>query len=187
MLDQTFYFQANASVRRIVTIGTPHLGSHFSNDLTRYLGQKLISAPERMAARFAQLRMENPGFFRDTQMLDTATSLDSLSPSSPVLPVLVSAQLPPWIRYHNIVGRLPKSDWQVRLFGDGDGVVPYNSAHLEMADSEIDVPAEHSEVHRHPQTILQVRAVLERHLQDIQQNYPRIDRTREERTAAAWR
>ena len=76
------------------------------------------------------LRTQNPGFFRDTQMLDTATSIDSLSPDDPVLPVILAAQRPPWIKYDNIVGRLPRDDWQVRVFGDGDGVVPYTSAHL---------------------------------------------------------
>src|SRR5262249_44814828 len=147
-LDRVFYFQASPSVRRIVTIGTPHRGSNFSNELTRYLGEKLISLPESMTARFAALRLANPGFFRDTKMLDTATSIDSLAPDSPVLPVLLAAQRPPWIKYDNIVGRLPQDDWQSRLFGDGDGVVPYKSAHLPLADSEIMVPAEHDEIHR---------------------------------------
>ncbi len=185
-LDQTFYFHASPSVRRIITIGTPHRGSYFSNDVTRYIADKLISVPERMTARFAMLRLSNPGFFRDTQMIDTATSLDSLSPQAPILPVLVSAQRPPWIKYDNIVGRLPRDDWQVRLFGDGDGVVPYESAHLDFANSEIDVPAEHDEVHRHPQTILQVRTILKEHLREIQQAYPSVESGPAERTAAAW-
>ncbi len=174
-LDRTFYFQANNSVRRIVTIGTPHRGSHFANDVTEYLSEKLISFPERMTARFTMLRLQNPGFFRDTQMLDTETSIDSLSPTCPVLPALLAAQQPPWIRYDNVVGRLPAGDWQARLFGDGDGVVPYKSAHLAGADSEIEVPAEHSEVHRHPQTILQVRMLLEQHLREAMA-YPEVVR-----------
>lgn len=181
-LDHTFYFQASPSVRRIVTIGTPHRGSYFANDVTRYLGEKLISFPESMTARFAALRLANPGFFRDTKMLDTATSIDSLSPDSPVLPVLLAAQRPPWIKYDNIVGRLPDDDWQVRLFGEGDGVVPYKSAHLAMADSEITVPAVHDEVHRHPQTILQVRQILREHLRELQ-GYPEIRDLREEHVA----
>ncbi len=172
-LDRTFYFQANNSVRRIVTIGTPHRGSHFANDVTEYLSEKLISFPERMTARFTMLRLQNPGFFRDTQMLDTQTSIDSLSPGCPVLPALLAAQRPPWIKYDNIVGRLPSDDWQVRLFGDGDGVVPYQSAHLDSADSEIEVQAEHSEVHRKPQTILQVRTLLTEHLRTAMA-YPQV-------------
>src|SRR5260221_9798334 len=102
-LEQTFYFQANPSVRRIVTIGTPHRGSYFSNDVTRYLSERLISLPNMMTSRFAALRLQNPGFFPDTKMLDAATSIDSLSPDSPALPVLLAAQRPPWIKYDNVV------------------------------------------------------------------------------------
>jgi len=150
--------------------------------VTRYLGDKLISFPESMTARFAALRLANPGFFRDTKMLDTATSIDSLSPDSPVLPVLLAAQRPSWIKYDNIVGRLPDDDWQVRLFGEGDGVVPYKSAHLAMADSEIAVQAVHDELHRHPQTILQVREILRKHLSELQ-GYPEIHDAGEEHVA----
>jgi pimeloyl-ACP methyl ester carboxylesterase len=175
-LERTFYFQANPSVRSVITIGTPHRGSYFSNDFTRYLGEKLISVPETMTARLAKLRMDNPGFFRNTQMVDAdTTSLDSLSPTAPILPVILAAQRPPWIKYHNIVGRLPASDWQVKLFGDGDGVVPYSSAHLADADSEIEVPAEHDEVHRHPQTILQVREILQAHLREVKEGFPEVE------------
>ncbi len=183
LLNKQFYFQASPAVRRVVTIGTPHRGSTMANNVTRYLGQKLISLPNAMTARFAELRRENPGFFRDTHMLDTATSIDSLAQDSPVLPVLLAAQRPPWVKYHNVVGRLPSSDWQVRLFGDGDGVVPYDSAHLADAETEIEVPAEHSSVHRHPQTILQVREILKTHTRELQ-GFPRVRQERVNRTAA---
>jgi pimeloyl-ACP methyl ester carboxylesterase len=180
ILDHTFYFEANSSVRRIVTIATPHRGSYFANDVTRYFGEKLITLPEAMTARFAMLRTQNPGFFHNTFMLDTATSLDSLAPEDPILPVLLAAQRPPWIKYHNVVGRLPHDDFQSRVFGDGDGVVPYTSAHLANADSEIDVPADHDEVHRHPQTILQVREILRDHLRELRDGYPEISMTNDE-------
>ncbi len=173
-LERLFYFEASPSVRRIVTIGTPHRGSRFSNEVTRYLGQRLITLPSVMTTRLAQLRRENPDFFRDMKMLDTATSIDSLAPDSPVLPVLLAAQRPTWVPYHNIVGRLPRSDWQAKLFGDGDGVVPYESAHLEYANTEIEVPAEHSAVHRHPQTIFQVREILRQHVRDLH-TFPHLE------------
>ena len=173
-LKEAFYFQASPSVRRIVTIGTPHRGSYFANDVTRYLSSRLISLPNMMTAHFDALRLANPGFFRNTKMLEDATSIDSLAPDSPVLPVLLAAQRPPWIRYDNIVGRLPRDDWQARVFGDGDGVVPYTSAHLAEADSEIVVPAEHDEIHRHPQTILQVRQILAEHLREVQLAFPLV-------------
>jgi len=174
-LDSTFYFRADQSVRTIITIGTPHRGSYFANDVTRYLADRLISFPEAMTSRLSKLRMDNPGFFRDTNMITPSTSLDSLSPEAPILPVLLAAQRPPWIKYHNVVGRLPKDSWTARLFGDGDGVVPYTSAHLEEATDEIEVPAEHDEVHRHPQTILHVREILAEHLREVKESYPAVD------------
>ena len=187
-LKQAFYFQASPSVRRIVTIGTPHRGSYFANDVTRYLSSRLISLPNMIAAHFDAVRLANPGFFRNSKMFEDATSIDSLAPDSPVLPVLLAAQRPPWIRYDNIVGRLPRDDWQARVFGDGDGVVPYTSAHLAEADSEIIVPAEHDEIHRHPQTILQVRQILAEHLREVQNAFPLVGTPGEdkpvERTAA---
>jgi pimeloyl-ACP methyl ester carboxylesterase len=186
-LERMFYFEASPSVRRIVTIGTPHRGSTFANEVTRYLGQRLISLPSVMTSRLAEVRRNNPGLFRDTKMLDTATSIDSLAPDSPVLPALLAAQRPTWVPYHNIVGRLPKSDLQVRLFGDGDGVVPYESAHLEYASSEIEVAADHSAVHRHPQTILQVREILRQHLRDLN-SFPHLHPGNEvDRTAVSNR
>jgi pimeloyl-ACP methyl ester carboxylesterase len=167
-LNKTFYFQANPSVRRIVTIGTPHRGSRFANGFTRYMGQQLISMPSRMTARFANLRLANPGAFRDTRLLDMETSIDSLAPDCPALPLLLTAQQAPWVKFHNVVGRLPRDNWQVKLFGDGDGVVPYESAHLAGVDTEIEIAADHSNVHRHPLTILQVRDILREHVRQLQ-------------------
>ncbi len=68
------------------------------------------------------------------------------------------------------------------MFGDGDGVVPYTSAHLAEADSEITVPAEHDEVHRHPETILRVREILAAHLREVREGYPDVEVQTAQRT-----
>ena len=49
-LAETFYFAPNPSVRRVITIGTPHRGSEFANDL-KWLGRKLITLPTKMIER----------------------------------------------------------------------------------------------------------------------------------------
>ncbi len=90
-LDRTYYFQADPSVRTIITIGTPHRGSYFANDVTRYLAEKLVNLPETMTARLAKVRLDNPGLFHDGgDMLAGATSLDSLSPTAPGFTCVVS-------------------------------------------------------------------------------------------------
>lgn len=171
-LAHTFFFHANPSVRRVITIGTPHRGSHFANDLTRWLSHKLIGIPSMFLQGRQEIVRKNPGYFREDAPLDIATSIDSLSPDSPLLPVLLEADPGPWVTYHNIVGQAPQDDLLGKLtskfFPEGDGVVSLASARLGNAASQIVVPADHVSVHRHPQSILEVRRVLLEHLQELQ-------------------
>jgi hypothetical protein len=160
-LAQTFFFDPNPSIRRVITIGTPHRGSEFSNDTTRWLGRKLIRVPRELMQGKHQLIARNPDFFRPNAPLDINTSIDSLSPESPLLPVLLTAHHGSWVRYNNIVGEIPNEGF-AKLFssGRGDGVVTLDSARLDDAESQIVVTADHSLVHRHPQSILEVRRIL---------------------------
>ncbi len=160
-LEQTFFFDPNPSVRRVITIGTPHRGSEFANDTTRWLGRKLIRVTVKLMQGKPQLIAKNPNFFLPNTPLDVDTSIDSLAPSSPLLPVLLAAHHGSWVKYNNIVGEIPDKGF-VKLFssGKGDGVVTLESAKLDAAESQIVVTADHSMVHRHPQSILEVRRIL---------------------------
>jgi pimeloyl-ACP methyl ester carboxylesterase len=159
-LARTVFFTPNPAIRRVITIGTPHRGSEFANDYTRWLGRKLITLPEMMVRISEKLARDNPGVFRDTAMLTINTSIDSLAPDSPIFPVMLNSQRAPWTRFHNIVGVLPHQGLVGRIAGEGDGVVSFASAHLDDVTSEIVIPADHLTVHRHPQAILEVRRIL---------------------------
>jgi pimeloyl-ACP methyl ester carboxylesterase len=170
-LASTYFFRPNPSIRRVVTIGTPHRGSQFSNRVTRYLGHKLITLPRKMIEGRDELLAHNRGFFRPDAPLDIRTSLDSLAPESPVLPVLLAATPGPWIAFHNVVGHDPDAGWREYLVGDGDGVVSLTSARLDdmrQLRSQLIVPADHISVHRHPQSILEVRRVLLEQLAELE-------------------
>jgi len=97
---------------------------------------------------------DNPGYFRNTNLLSTTTSIDSLSPSAPIFPVMRRSPRATWTKYHNIVGLLPKTGMLARFSGVGDGVVSFSSAHLEDVESEMVVQADHVAVHTHPRSIL---------------------------------
>jgi len=172
-LAHTFFFDPNPSIRRVITIGTPHRGSDFSNDTTRWLGRKLIKIPSQIMKGRHQLLARNPGFFRPNAPLDVTTSIDSLDPASPLLPVLLTAQHGSWVKYHNVVGDSPQEGFASWFDdSDGDGVVSLDSARLDDVESQITVPAEHSGVHRHPQSILEVRRILMQNIDDLRQ-FPR--------------
>jgi len=168
-LSHTLFFHPSPSVSRVITIGTPHRGSEFANDLTRWLGQKLIAVPSRLLSGRQQLERDNPGFFREKTLLNITTSIDSLAPDSPVLPVLLAADRAPWVTYHNIVGDVPDEGLFGRVSGDGDGVVSLASASLgpDRVASQITVPSDHVNVHRHPRAILEVRRILMEHLDQL--------------------
>ena len=131
-LAEEFYFQPNPSIRRVVTIATPHRGSVYSSQSTQWLLGKLISFPKALINSQQKLYVQNPGAFPDNSLIKVNTSIDSLSPSSPVFPVMIARQRPPWVKYHNIIG-VDKSEWWLSaIVKVGDGVVSKESATRTM-------------------------------------------------------
>jgi pimeloyl-ACP methyl ester carboxylesterase len=166
-LRQTFYFEPNPSIRRVVTIGTPHRGSPFSYQTTQWMAEKLVRGLQKIVPE--KIFRENPGAFVDGSLIKVDTSIDSLSPHSPILPVMLSAHRMPSVKYHNIVGDM-SFPWYVKPFEqEGDGVVPITSAKVDYAVSEIVVPADHTTVHAHPAAVLEVRRILLDHLSDLRE------------------
>ena len=166
-LQETFFFRPNPSVRRVITIATPFRGSPVANSTIRWLGSKLIKLPQMVVNDRQQLHKDNPDIFRKPSILDVETSIDSLASDSPILPVMLEAQRGPWVKYHNIVGRIPDKGLIGKVVGGSDGAVSFDSAHLEHVDSEIVVNADHLAINRHPLTVLEVHRILLEHLTDI--------------------
>lgn len=166
-LREAAFFHANESIRRVVTIGTPLRGSDYSNSTTRWVSRKLIRLPTIMVQSGQALITQNPGLFQNTELLTSSTSIDSLSPDSPVFPALLQAPKAPWVTYHNIVGMAPTTKFFKEVEATGDGVVNFESAHADDAVSEVIVNNEHQTIHRNPKAILEVRRILIEHLTDL--------------------
>ena len=91
--------------------------------------------------------------------------MDSLTKKSGVLRLIRETRVPDDVKHHNIVGikrGTSQANWT-------DGVVAYRSAHCEDVSSEKIVRASHSEVHRHPDAVAEVRRILLEHLLESQQ------------------
>ncbi len=170
-LVSTLFFQPNTSIRRVVTIGTPHRGSRFANDYTRWLARKLIRLPQMAVNTTQTLARENPGLFHESHLLTCSTAIDSLDPNSPIFQVMLRAKPAPGVTYHNIYGELE----QKRLFNTvkvrGDGVVDVDSARVEGVASELRVNAEHTLIHTTDKAILEVRRILLEHLEEVDRRY----------------
>ncbi len=160
-LQRIFYFEQEPFIRRVVFLATPHHGSSLSPSPPAQLLSRLVQLPKRLLAATRDAREENPGLMRgDTDQLPT--SIDLLSPGSPALELLAHRPAPSGVRYHSIIGVLTGHGKD-----SSDGVVPYTSAHVDGAASEVLVPAFHTDVQHHPRSVQEVRRILYEHLQEV--------------------
>ena len=166
-LGETFYFHPNPSIRRVVTIATPHGGSKFSNQTTQYLLDKLIRLPTAIVNTQQQLFRDNPEMLFPESLLKIESSIDSLAPNSPILAVMQASPRAPWVRYNNIIGEVPQSSWLHKLADDTDGVVTVQNARSPDAEPALIVPDFHMTVHCHPLAVMEVRRILQEHLDQL--------------------
>jgi hypothetical protein len=159
-LRRLLFMETLPFVRRVVFIATPHRGSYLSGEFARRLAQRLVSLPGAMASRGKDmLRLaegSSGGKFLRGKM---PTSLDGMSPKNPGLLAMADIPVVPPVKAHSIVAVKGKGDYH-----DGrDGVVAYQSAHVDYVESEFIVNSRHSCLN-HPATIEEVRRILHEHL-----------------------
>jgi hypothetical protein len=167
ILRDTFFFEPNPAVKRVITIATPLHGSKFANSATKWAGQKLFTLPELVTQDMKSVVRKNESLLENPQFLTMTTSIDSLSPESPFFAAIAAAPQSPDVTYNNIVGKVPSRALWIKTglsTKNGDGVVELESARATDVQSQIEVPEEHSHVHQHPKTILEVRRILLEHL-----------------------
>ena len=139
LLERGLIFRPEPYVRRVVFIATPHSGSPVADGPLGRVGL-LISRPQADTRKIhAELdaaygRREYGGGIRGESF-----SLNNLRTSSKVIQGLRALPLDPSVPHHSIVLQLPHPT----PHGRGDGLVPYNSAHLDSARSEVIVRGSH--------------------------------------------
>jgi pimeloyl-ACP methyl ester carboxylesterase len=163
--QRLFFFDEQPSVRRVIFLATPHHGSGYSPGLPGSLAKRFIRLPQKMLMAAQDLAKENPGSAGKelSRYHRLPTSIDLLDPGDPALELLAARPAPSGVLYHSVVGL---SSGKVP---DGsDGVVPFESAHLPDAASEVIVQADHMHVHHHPRAVLEVRRILYEHMRTAQ-------------------
>lgn len=156
-----FFFEANPSVKHVVTIATPFRGSKYSNSTTQWLVWAVSKVPEQLGAVLKKFNLEQRDQIVNGSLLDIENGIASLSPKSPFFDAMQRIAHAPWVRYHNVIGEIKQN---YPTFGlnipEGDGVVRLSSADADWADSRLVVASSHTRVHSHPETILEVRRIL---------------------------
>lgn len=167
-IRRVFFFEQDRSIDRLVTIASPFNGSGYANRFTQWLSGSIISLPNTTSRLSQLIFRQNNQSIRD-RMFTPRTSLDSLNKNSAIVKLVNHTTIPADVPHHNVVGvssGKSLSDWT-------DGVVKLRSASRPNATSELRVKASHSAVHRHPETIAEVRRVLLEHLKEVRRRrYP---------------
>jgi hypothetical protein len=117
--------------------------------------RRLVTLPQRFVSGVAELEAKNPGLPREA----ATTAVDNMRPGNRLVRTLSASPIAPGVTAHSIIPVKNEGPPQ----GQDDGVVRYESAHLEGVASEKIVRSTHS-TQSTPATILEVRRILYEHL-----------------------
>ena len=146
-------------VKRLVFIATPHRGSFLAGpQIVRRLVQRLVRLPGDVLGIATDLSGLSSRGDLYMSMERMPTSIDNMSPGHPFIRALSGIPLDPGVKAHSII---PVKQEQNIEAGD-DGVVKYESAHIEGVESELVVRDVHS-TQANPHTIEEVRRILHQH------------------------
>ena len=157
LLREATFFEPLPFVTRVVFIATPHRGSFQATGWVLNLIRRLIHLPGTLVPQFQDLVKSQE--FAQLGMSQLPTSVENMSPGHPFIRALAESPIDPHIAAHSIIAVLGEG----ALTGKTDGVVAYESAHIDGVESEKIVRSSHS-TQGNPETIEEVRRILREHL-----------------------
>lgn len=159
VMRESAFFDPAPTVRRVIFISTPHRGSYQARGWLLPLIRRLITLPATVVSQFETiLHAGEAGGLKTSQL---PTSVENMSPGHPFLQAINDLPIDPSIPAHSIIAVLGDGP----ITGKTDGVVAYESAHIEGVESEKITRSGHS-TQNEPQTIEEVRRILRKHLQE---------------------
>ena len=156
------FYEALPFVKEVVFISTPHRGSYKLGNFLQYLAQKLVELPAKLVNQSKELAGLSQKLNFPSQLRSIPTSLDSMSPKNPFLLALADIPLAPGVKGHSIIAVQGNGDYHQGK----DGIVSYQSAHVDYVESEFIVRSFHS-CQDKPATIEEVRRILREHLASL--------------------
>lgn len=165
LLMDSMFFEPVPSVGRAVFISTPHHGSPLGDELVGRVASRMIRVPQDVLdvrAAFARLN-GGEAIAWEYKNRRYATSVAQLGVENPVLHSINKLTIKETVPYHSIIGYNGKAP---PLPEGGDGVVPYRSAHIDGALSELIVPSDHS-AQETEAAIAELRRILTTHYNEF--------------------
>lgn len=156
-------FEPLPQVSDAIFIASPHRGTDFANNRISRWVANLITLPVAMLGQLSDISRELIRIAparQDQGTLRIPNSIDNLSDRDPFVRLSSGLPMNPRVRFHSIIGNDTPGVAQAL---SSDGIVPYESAHLDGAASELVIPSAHS-VQENPLAILEIRRILREQL-----------------------
>jgi len=159
LLEGSLLVEPSPFVKRVIFLSTPHRGSRLASLGPALLLGRLVRAPANLVAAASDLFSGDPEAEVRRRIARSSGSIGNMSPDSRFIQTLAALPIAPGVRAHSIMGvkEGPKEE-------GGDGVVTYQSAHLDDVDSELVVRSGHSS-QSNPLVVAEVRRILIEHLE----------------------
>jgi len=147
-------------VTEVIFLATPQRGSYLAGpQIVRRLAEALVRLPSDVLSVSAAVATQVPTGSGDMALRKIPTSIDNMSPGNRFIKALAKIPVTPGVRAHSIIS----VDDDAPLSSAGDGVVKYESAHIDGVESELIVRSPHSGMQAAPETIEEVRRILLEH------------------------
>lgn len=154
------FFEPVPQVKRAIFFSAPHRGAEMADSWIGRLGSRLVRLPVSLIRIQVAIVTLHPDIVRDpARFRQGGNSINSLSPSAPIYKALNSSPFVPGVPYHTVVGDRGKGDTP----NSSDGIVPYSSAHLKGAESELIVPTGHGS-YESPLSVEETKRILRKHV-----------------------
>ncbi len=161
LLGRSLFFKPLPFVRRVIFIATPHRGSYLAGTFVRRLVSRIVKLPGKLTRTSEDLSKLD----KDNVLLESfqriPNSVDNMSPGHPFIKNLSSIPISEQVTAHSIIAVKGEGP----LEEETDGVVKYESAHIDRVASEKVVQSGHS-TQSNPRTIEEVRRILLEHLNE---------------------
>ena len=152
---------------RAIFLAAPHKGTEFADRWFTLAARKVIRLPTAFLSAFAdalqQHEVDLKNLTKEIGHGVIQNGPSDLSKNSKFTKLTENILPVKGFKYHSIIGNNTDStDYQLM----SDGVVHYNSAHLDGAVSEKIIKGGHS-IQQTPEAVLELRRILRLHLQDL--------------------
>ncbi|HLY38315.1 MAG TPA: alpha/beta hydrolase, partial [Candidatus Binatia bacterium] len=148
-------------VRRVIFVATPHHGSYVAGSWIAHQVAKLVHAPLDVSRVVTEAVTLNKDALALEGVRGAPTAVDNMTPGNRFVRTLVQLPIAPGVTAHSIIpvkGGAPPQ-------GQNDGVVEYDSAHIDGVESELVVYHQTHSCQSNPHTIAEVRRILLEHLE----------------------